>query len=44
MDKAQTAPLKLKVTEAIGKDVGRALARIGPEDLAAAPAEVSPKL
>ena len=33
MDKAQTAPLKLKVTEAIGKDVGRALARIGPEDL-----------
>jgi transitional endoplasmic reticulum ATPase len=33
MDKPQTAQLKLKVTEAIGKDVGRALARIGPEDL-----------
>ena len=25
---------KLKVTEAVGKDVGRALARIGPEDMA----------
>ena len=33
MDKPQSAQLKLKVTEAIGKDVGRALARIGPEDL-----------
>jgi transitional endoplasmic reticulum ATPase len=33
MDKTSSAPLKLKVTEAIGKDVGRALARIGPEDL-----------
>ena len=33
MDKTPSAQLKLKVTEAIGKDVGRALARIGPEDL-----------
>jgi len=33
MDAAPAAQLKLKVTEAIGKDVGRALARIGPEDL-----------
>jgi transitional endoplasmic reticulum ATPase len=33
MDKPQSSQLKLKVTEAIGKDVGRALARIGPEDL-----------
>ncbi len=33
MDKTESAPLKLKVTEAIGKDVGRALARLGPEDL-----------
>ncbi len=33
MDKTESVQLKLKVTEAIGKDVGRALARIGPEDL-----------
>jgi transitional endoplasmic reticulum ATPase len=33
MDKTESMELKLKVTEAIGKDVGRALARIGPEDL-----------
>ncbi len=33
MGKNDSAELKLKVTEAIGKDVGRALARIGPEDL-----------
>jgi transitional endoplasmic reticulum ATPase len=33
MDKTESAQLKLKVSEAIGKDVGRALARIGPEDL-----------
>jgi transitional endoplasmic reticulum ATPase len=33
MDKKESIQLKLKVTEAIGKDVGRALARIGPEDL-----------
>src|SRR5208283_1895434 len=33
MDKTESVPLKLKVTEAIVKDVGRALARIGPEDL-----------
>ena len=26
-------PLKLRVTEALGKDMGRAFARIGPEDL-----------
>lgn len=33
MDKTESVQLKLKVAEAIGKDVGRALARIGPEDL-----------
>ncbi len=26
-------PLKLKVAEALSKDVGRAMARMGPEDL-----------
>lgn len=30
----KTDDLKLKVTEALSKDVGRALARIGPEDMA----------
>jgi transitional endoplasmic reticulum ATPase len=34
MEKTESAKLKLKVTEAVGKDVGRALARIGPEDIA----------
>jgi transitional endoplasmic reticulum ATPase len=34
MEKNELAKLKLKVTEAVGKDVGRALARIGPEDMA----------
>jgi transitional endoplasmic reticulum ATPase len=29
----ETKGLKLKVTEALGKDVGRAFARIGPEDI-----------
>ena len=33
MKKDGPCTLKLKVTEALGKDVGRALARIGPEDL-----------
>ena len=33
MEKNESKPLKLKVTEALGKDVGRALARIGPEDM-----------
>ena len=33
MDKAADVVLKLKVTEALGKDVGRAYARMGPEDL-----------
>lgn len=33
MGKNEPAASKLKVTEAIGKDVGRALARIGPEDM-----------
>jgi len=33
MDKPQSVQLKLKVIEAIGKDVGRAFARMGPEDL-----------
>ncbi len=33
MNKSEDAPLKLKVTEALGKDVGRAYARMGPEDL-----------
>jgi len=33
MEKTASEILKLKVTEALGKDVGRALARIGPEDM-----------
>lgn len=33
MMKSDDAPFKLKVTEALGKDVGRAYARMGPEDL-----------
>ncbi|MFH1122967.1 MAG: AAA family ATPase, partial [Pseudomonadota bacterium] len=33
MKKNGEGSLKLKVTEAIGKDVGRALARVGPEDM-----------
>ncbi len=33
MTKKEQALLKLKVTEALGKDVGRAFARMGPEDL-----------
>jgi transitional endoplasmic reticulum ATPase len=33
MKMADDATLKLKVTEALGKDVGRAYARMGPEDL-----------
>ena len=33
MTENESKPLKLKVTEALGKDVGRALARIGPEDM-----------
>jgi len=33
MDKSADVVLKLKVTEALGKDVGRAYARMGPEDL-----------
>ena len=33
MDKSADVALKLKVTEALGKDVGRAYARMGPEDL-----------
>ena len=33
MKKTDDVALKLKVTEALGKDVGRALARMGPEDL-----------
>jgi transitional endoplasmic reticulum ATPase len=33
MKNQDAATLKLKVTEALGKDVGRALARIGPEDM-----------
>jgi transitional endoplasmic reticulum ATPase len=31
--KSQISGLKLKVTEALGKDMGRAFARMGPEDL-----------
>ena len=34
MKEMESAKLKLKVTEALGKDVGRAYARVGPEDLA----------
>ncbi len=33
MTDQQEAKLKLKVTEALSKDVGRAIARMGPEDL-----------
>ncbi|MEK7685107.1 MAG: CDC48 family AAA ATPase [Verrucomicrobiota bacterium] len=33
MEKNESEKFKLKVTEALGKDVGRALARIGPEDM-----------
>ena len=33
MEKNESNMLRLKVTEALGKDVGRALARIGPEDM-----------
>ena len=33
MTKSDNTVLKLKVTEGLGKDVGRALARMGPEDL-----------
>jgi transitional endoplasmic reticulum ATPase len=33
MKKSEAAVLKLKVTEALSKDVGRAYARMGPEDL-----------
>jgi transitional endoplasmic reticulum ATPase len=33
MKKAKEVTLKLKVTEALAKDVGRAYARMGPEDL-----------
>jgi transitional endoplasmic reticulum ATPase len=33
MIKADFPKLRLKVTEALGKDVGRALARLGPEDM-----------
>src|SRR3990170_584714 len=34
MKEMESAKLKLKVTEALGKDVGRAYGRMGPEDLA----------
>ncbi len=34
MPEVRKTPLKLKVTEALSKDVGRAMARMGPEDLA----------
>ena len=33
MGKSNEIPFKLKVTEALGKDMGRAFARMGPEDL-----------
>jgi len=33
METADESRIKLKVTEALGKDVGRAYARMGPEDL-----------
>ena len=33
MKKSDTATLKLKISEALSKDVGRAYARMGPEDL-----------
>ena len=34
MTSTEQATLKLRVAEAIGKDVARAFARMGPEDLA----------
>ena len=34
MNEPKSNQLRLKVTEALGKDVGRAYARVGPEDLA----------
>ena len=33
MKETESASVKLKITEALGKDVGRAFARIGPEDM-----------
>jgi len=33
MDKREGLTIKLRVTEALGKDVGRAFARMGPEDM-----------
>jgi len=33
MPEPRETPLKLKVAEALSKDVGRAMARMGPEDL-----------
>jgi transitional endoplasmic reticulum ATPase len=38
--KTDTKTLKLKVSEALSKDVGRAYARMGPEDLARLGVEV----
>ena len=40
MEKAADGTLRLKVTEALGKDVGRALARMDPADIKALGAEL----
>ena len=40
MEKAADGTLRLKVTEALGKDVGRALARMDPADIKALGAEI----
>ena len=40
MDKAPDGTLRLKVTEGLGKDVGRALARMDPADMKALGAEI----
>ncbi len=40
MKKSASKPLRLKVSEALGKDVGRSLARMDPADIAALGAEI----
>ena len=40
MSKTPEGTLRLKVTEALGKDVGRALARMDPEDIKALGAQI----
>ncbi|MBZ0096765.1 MAG: hypothetical protein K8H75_15530, partial [Sulfuricella sp.] len=40
MEKSADGALRLKVTEALGKDVGRALVRMDPADIQALGAEI----